>query len=260
MTTTKRIELTDRDRLLLTQAYDDMLTVETAHCHYFAGQKVDAVYSTLRRLYGEEPGRGMLYPYPLDPSRKYYRLTRRAARMLGVSKHHTRPLNEVGKIQRYALSWLIHIDAPGRRTHFALEDHPEKFHLRKRHFPRHRFFIEEEGEAVRLGCAIVDHNATHRNAARKTVDALRRFLAHGCFELYFRASLFDVHLLTFTHERKRSLERLVRKMMDDRLPSPFAASDGQSPMNVRVRHVPGMKSLFLTEEDSTPENEKESIP
>ncbi len=249
----RRVELTDRDRLLLTQALTDLLTVESAHHHYFPDQEAGAVHSTLRRLYGEPPSYLLLRPYPLDHRRKYYRLTRKGARLLGVSRHHARPLNQQGKTERYALSWLMHIDLAGERTHFKPQDHPGKFHLLENRFPRHPFYVEEKGQAVRLGCAIVDHNASLQNAARKTIRALERFLLHGWFDVFIKAGLFSVHLLTFDEHRRRSLERLVTFLIRERLSAPLTALDaaaGQAlPIDVRVRNVPGMKQLVLSDRD-----------
>ena len=258
MQRTPRIELTNRDRLLLRQAYDDLLTVEAAHRHYFADQGVGAVHSTLRRLYGKSTKHGLLHPYPLDERRKYYRLTRRGARLLGVSKHHARPLNQQGKVQRYALSWLMHIDQAGRRTHFSPKDHPDKFHLLESRFPRHGFFIEEDGQAVRLGCAVVDCSGTPQNTARKTVYTIERFLTHGWFDVYIKARVFTIHLLTFEEERRRSLQRLLKRIIGDRLKTPLAALGENVRIDVRVRNVPDMDQLFVSSKSTSNTQIKES--
>jgi hypothetical protein len=251
MKSSERVEVTPRDRLLLEQAHTDLLTVESAHRHHFSGQNVGAVHSTLRRLYGKPPKYGLLRPYPLDSRRKYYRLTQRGARLLGVSRHHTRPLNQQGKVQRYTLSWLMHIDSQGERTHFSPRDHPDKFHLLENRFPHHPFFIEERDGAVRLGCVIVDHNALPQNAARKTVQALQRFLLHGWFDVYIKAGLFSVHLMTFDEQRRRTLRRLLALMMRDRLNVPLARLGTDVPLDVQVRHVPGMKQLLDSDSNSS---------
>ncbi len=129
--------------------------------------------------------KGALLPNALNPASRVL-LT---ARVAGVSKHHTRALNQQGKVERYALSWLMHIDSPGGRTHFKPQDHPDKFHLLENRFPRHSFYVEEKGESVRIGCAIVDRNASPQNAARKTIRALQRFLLHGWFDIFIGAGL-----------------------------------------------------------------------
>lgn len=248
-----RVELTDRDRLLLTQAHTDLLTVESAHHHYFVGQDIDAVRSNLRRLYGNPPRYLLLRPYPLDRRRKYYRLTRRGARLRGASKHHTRPLNQLGKVERYALSWLMHIDSRGERTHLDPQDHPDKFFLLEHRFPRLPFYLEEKEGAVRLGCVLVDHNASHQNAARKTIRALERFLLHGWFDAFIGAGLFDIQLLTFDERRRCSLQRLLTFLTREKLKTPLTAlgsATGQPhPLNIQVRHVPGMKQLLLLDRD-----------
>jgi hypothetical protein len=246
-----RIELTDRDRVLLKQALTDLLTVESAHHHYFPGQDVDAVHSTLRRLYGKPPRYLLLRPYPLDQRRKYYRLTRRGSRLIEASKHHAQPLNQQGKVERYALSWLMHIDSAGERTPFDPRDHPDKFHLLENRFPRHPFYVEEKDGSVRLGCVVVDHNASPQNAARKTIRTLERFLLHGWFDVFIGAGLFSLQLLTFDERRRRSLQRLLTFLMRKKLNAPLTAlgaAPGQPhPLDVQVRHVPGMKQLILSD-------------
>jgi hypothetical protein len=205
------LRLSDRDWKILQHVWQHRL-IDFAMLHqvFFPDQQVDAVKSTLRRLCGKPPRYRYLHPEPLDAKRVYYRLTPRAARLLGAPFDVARPLGPQARLYRYAVAWFIHVDGRRRRTLFNPHDFHEQFPVTGHRLPRSHFYIEDSADQPRLGYILVDHGAHVRRVVRKAVKVLGRFLYHGWFDEYIRDKAFVLTVLTFLAGKKASIERRLR--------------------------------------------------
>ena len=112
----KKIRLTRRDYAILRDARDYGLVVpEFLLAQRFPGRQLDAVKSTLRRLYGRGPNYLYLRPERLDTKRVYYRLTSRGCRLIGASRDASRPFGRKAVALRYATLWFICVEKPKTR-------------------------------------------------------------------------------------------------------------------------------------------------
>ena len=150
----KTARLSPRSRAILLQAKTDMITYEVVRRRFFPDGSIEttrsAARSAVRRLCGTPPEYRYLCPEPLDDRRVYFRLTPRGAKALGISPAYCRGLKRHGKGKRYAVSWFIHADQPGRRMLVSSADLATEFALDGHHLPKHPFFIDEERERERV--------------------------------------------------------------------------------------------------------------
>ena len=254
----KRIHLSERDRAILLQGKTDMIYPEVVLRRFFADGNMDAARSVLRRLCGEAPEYLYLRPEPLDERRVYYRLTREATRLLGISPKCAVALKKLGKVKRYAVSWFIHADQPGKRVRFNPLDFAEQFAIAGESLTRHPFFIDETTDRPKLGIIFVDHKAHIRRILHKTVKPLARFLRHGWFDSFIRQHSFIVAVLTFNSFRKRAILAQLPPYLSEQLRYPLSRllAEPQEclPIDIQVHVIPGMDALV------SPETSKGTTP
>lgn len=215
---------------------------------FFHGLKKDAMKSTLRRLCGKGPTYRLLRPEPLDTHRVAYRLTNRGARLIGASPQHARPLGPQARIERLAVLQFIHAEGEAKRTLISGKKLREHFDLTGHRLPRHRFYLEEEGESLRLGFLVVDHGAHTKRIVRKSVQVLARFLRHGWFDDYLKNSQFTLTILTVTPGKQRAIRIGLKQQLNEVLGRALGAlhppaKDG-FPLPVQIVVVPGILSLL----------------
>jgi hypothetical protein len=178
--------------------------------------------------------KGVLKVYRLDDSRKYYVLSREAARAHGLFDERAgMGLGYQASRQNYAMSAsCVLSDLKKRRLNrdeIAAWLPPLRDAVKK-HF-RTRYFIDtsarERGEA-RLGLFVVDFGQKLRNVGRKVRKEVERRRANA-FEALIRERLLTICVLT-GHERKAEQ---IRSTLSD-LPVPL-----------RVEAVPGYGALML---------------
>lgn len=234
---------TDRDlKILQFVLRHRLLTFEVLHRLFFPNQPVDAVKSTLRRLTTQHR---VLKAEPLDSHRVYYRLTKRAARLLGAADEVARPLGPQALVERYALLWFIALDRPERRTQFNPRNFPEQFDLGPHRLPRANFYIEEtaNGES-RLGYVVVDHGGHMRRIVHKSIHVLLRFLQRGWFDDYFAAGRFTLTVLTLSMPKQYSLRFGLDNQIPQSLRIPLCRFETPHPLTHQVLVVPGLKELI----------------
>jgi hypothetical protein len=239
----KKRRIRPRERQILHLANSGIVTVEILHRAFFADADVEAVRSALRRLVE----RGMLRAEPLDAKRSYYRLTSRGGRRINPLSKCPRALKKQGRVQRYAVSWFIHADCPGKRALVNPFDYPEQFPVTGHRLPNHPFFLDRSDGHPRFGIILVDHNAHYRRMPRKTVMLLGRFLRHGWFDTFIRQDAFVVAILTFSEDRKRAFARHVPHAIAEQLGYPLSQLrpdlDGAMPQLVQVHVIPQLDAI-----------------
>ena len=245
----KRTEtrLSDLQQAILRQAYTDMVTAEVIQRRYFPDGSLEAARSAIRRLCGEPPTYLYLQPEPLDERRVYYRLTQAGAKLLGVSPKCAVPLKKQGKVSRYALSWFIHAEQPGKRALINPHDFPDEFGLNAHRLPRHPFFLDETTGRTKLGIVLIDHNAHARRVVHKTLKPIGRFLRHGWFNDLIRGECFLVVVLTFSFGHKKAVERFVTPAIAQHFRQPLSRLrpdlTDHLPIEIQVRVIPGMDAI-----------------
>jgi hypothetical protein len=252
-----QVRLTKRDHDILLQAKTDIVIPEIVYRRFFFNGTMEGARSVIRRLCGEPPDYLYLQPEPLDDKRVYYRLTLKGARLLGISPKYAVALKKQGKITRYALAWFFHADEPHKHTRFNPHQFPDRFPLAGHSLPRHPFFVEETADRIRLGIALVDHNAHLRRVVHKTLKPLGRFLRHGWFDDYIRAESFVVAILTFSERRKKSLETMLQQAIVRHFRTALFRLrpdlKDRLPIDIRVHVIPGMDILVTSR---TPQEKK----
>jgi hypothetical protein len=248
-TTANRPSVSDRERQFLLLAKTGIVTVEIVHRRHFADQNLEAARSAIRRLVN----RGHLQAEPLDERRVYYCLTRRGAHTLGVSSKCAQPLKKQGKVDRYAVSWFIHAERPGKRALFNPHDYPDQFPVAGQSLPRHHFYIDHNTQRPRLGIILVDHNAQERRIVQKTVKLLGRFLHQGWFDEFIRQEAFVVTVLTFSTYRKQAFEQHIPHAISEQLQYPLSRLrpdlTERIPIVVHVCVVPGLDTIVTHSPD-----------
>jgi hypothetical protein len=240
-------KLSQRSLAILLQGKTDLITIEVVAKRYFADANMDAARSLIHRLCGTDEDDGYLHSEPLDHSRVYYRLTRRGTRVLGISPKYAVKLKKQGKVSRYAISWFIHADQPGKRALFNPHQFPDQFDLHHHRLPKHPFFIDHTAEKTKLGMILVDHNAHPRRTAQKTLRPLRRILRQGWFDEFIQAESFLLAVLTFSKYRKRVISQLVEATVLDQLWPQLSRLrpdlTDRLPLEIQVHVVPGLDIL-----------------
>jgi DNA-binding MarR family transcriptional regulator len=244
----RTIRLTDRDRRILKHvARQRMTTVEAVQALFFPENERDAAKSTLRRLYGTPPNYHVLQPEPLDDRRVYYRLTAKGTKLIGAAKDAAKPLGLQARVERYALLWFFCIDRPKQRSVLHPRKFPDQFPIKGERLPRKAFYIDEDDNGqVRLGYVVVDHRADSRRLVRKSGQTLQRFLRRGWFDDFVQAGAFELTVLTATEEKRKSLERALKRKLPGFL-RPQLEPLGVKPANslpVNVMVVPGLADVF----------------
>lgn len=219
-----------------------LITFAVLHLVFFEGKAVDAVKSTLRRLCGRYQ---LLTAERLDQRRGYYRLSRRAAALLGARQNMVRPLGPQSLIERFAVLWFITLDRPGRRTLFNPRQFPEQFDLGPHRLPRANFYIEEDDQGHSwLGYIVVDHGGHLRRIIQKSVRVLRRFLKRGWFDDYFAAGRFKLTVLTLNAHKQKSLQFGLNSQLNESLRYALSRFSHQRPLTHQVVVVPGLVDLI----------------
>ena len=238
-------QLEKRAQDILMHGKTDMITPLMVFRRYFADATIEAARSAIRRLCDNH----YIRPEPLDQQRVYYPLTRLGTKLIGVSPKYAQSLKKSGKIKRYALSWFIHADQPGKRLLFNPHDFADQFGIRGQSLPRHPFFIDETSGQSRLGMALVDHNGHPRRIVQKTIKPLARFLSRGWFDDFIRQDSFLVALLTFNSGRQKAFRQQLPLEIRDRLGYPLSRLcpdfPNHIPVATEVHVIPGLLPLVM---------------
>ena len=240
--TTSEIQnsLTDRKRAILVQAYEDMVTPELILPRHFPGKDITAAQSEIRRLCAAS----LLYSLPFADRKRYYRLTRHAAKLLQVHARNTRPLKRQGLTERFAYSWFFNVHQLDQAFRFSPKDWADKFPcFASRRYWRRPFYIREEpstGEA-RFGIAMVDHGGSRRRSTSKTTELLAELIQCGWLDPRQGERRLTLTLLTSKEDRAESLKHLL----DQHLKTHLKTQGAVELITIEVLSVPGLNSLTI---------------
>lgn len=256
MAKAKKVRLTKRDYAILRDAEEfGMVVPEFLLRQHFPGRELDAVKSTLRRLYGHGPSYLYLRPEQLDAKRVYYRLTGRGCRLIGASRDASRPFGRKAVVQRYATLWFISADQPKARRLIEPRQFPDLFPGNTSRLPKKRFFIEQrpDGSMV-VGLFAIDVRSDVRRFVRQSWQRLSRLFAQGLFLDYLASGRFSYRVLTYDEGKGKELEALLRKTLRQTLTKQLQAVGLNSPadllIQLQVTLVPGMDTLIPHEDQS----------
>jgi len=243
-----RKRLSERDRAILAQAHDDLVTPEFILPRHFKGQTVAAAQSETRRLCAAS----LLYSLPLAGRRRYYRLTRHAARTIQVHPRHTRPLKRQGLVNRFAISWFFNVHELERSYRFNPGKWADEFpEFANRRYWRRPFYVREDPSAktAQFGVVMVDHGASRRRLFSKVTGLLAHLIRSGWLDTRRTERRLTLTLLTFNASRAESLCRTLETHLQTHLQGP---SD-QFPVTLEVLCVPDLDALVITNNENATE-------
>jgi hypothetical protein len=236
--------LTDMQNEILRQAVTDMITVAVVSQRFYLDGSVVAARSAIRRLCDDS----YLQSVNLDGQRVYYQLRARGAEAIGLRKTPP-PLKRQGKISRYAVSWFIHADQPGKRSLARHDSLIQEFGLTGHSLPNHPFFLDETSDHSKLGIIFVDYNARPWRYVNKILGLLRRFLRHGWFADVIQSHSFIVAILTYSTHRKSQLLKCIPHQLAELGADVFGRvqPNGQPrcPIDLQMHVIPGLKPLIM---------------
>lgn len=180
------LELTWRYRLGVPAAY---------HRRLFPGLTAKAAEREVTRLLHD----GLLQSYPLFGRSRYYTLTPKAARALGVSeKWLERPMGAQALIQNYSILAACVLGDPPRERMTEAEFGERFPRLVVRGQGSSRYFLDQDAAsgAVRLGLFLPDFQSDRRRLVRKVRREFDRRMRHREWNRMISANLFVVTLLT----------------------------------------------------------------
>lgn len=241
--------LTETQREILRQGLTDMITVEVVFRRFYPGSLV-AARSAIRRLCDDS----YLKSVNLDGQRVHYQLTRDGARAIGLRKALP-PFKRQGKICRYAVSWFIHADQPGKRSLADRLSLMQEFGLAGQRLPNHSFFLDDTTERPKLGIILVDYNARVGRYVQKILGLLRRFLRHGWFTDVIQSKCFVVAILTYSNRRKAYLVQYIPQQLAQQGPDVFGCiqpnGPPRCPIDLQLHIIPGLNPLIMLPHNDT---------
>ncbi len=163
----------------------------------------------------------MLQSYPLFGRSRYYTLTPKAARLLGVSeKWLERPMGAQALIQNYSILAACVLGDPPRERMTEAE-FAERFpKLVVRGQGSSRYFLDKDAAsgAVRLGLFLPDFQSDRRRLVRKVRREFDRRMRHREWNRLISGNLFMVSLLTAFPSKAAALsEALARESWPHRV-------------------------------------------
>ena len=220
-----------------------MTWLEPLHRRFYRERKIDAVKSTLRRLTGKRPPFRYLQPDLLDSRRYCFRLTAKAAKMLGFPARAARPLGRNALIGRYGLQWFIEVDGGDQRWLCNPREYPEVFAASAQRASRTKFYVEKRDGGTVMGIAVVDLGSDARRMTRRVTDLLDRYLQEGWINDLIAADRFEVSFLTISQGKADALTRYLDLGVQRRLARRVRRLNNKASIPARAIVVSGLIDL-----------------
>lgn len=222
----------ERDESILKFTWRYRLGIpEVFHRRFFDGRTPKAAERVITRLMKE----GVLQSFILYGANRYYTLTPKGARVLGVSeKWLEKPMGPQALIQNVSILAACCL-GPAARERMTAEEFTERFPgLVVRGLSSSRYYLdrEESGGAVRLGLFLPDFQSDARRLVRKVRREFDRRLRHKEWNGLIHNSLFVVTILTAFPGKADRLGQLLSR---ERWP-------------YRIEVVPSIANLLVREE------------
>ena len=204
---------------------------EVFHRRFFDGSTPKAAERVITRLMKE----GVLQSFILYGANRYYTLTPKGARVLGVSeKWLEKPMGPQALIQNVSILAACCL-GPAARERMTAEEFTERFPgLVVRGLSSSRYYLdrEESGGSVRLGLFLPDFQSDVRRLVRKVRREFDRRLRHKEWNGLIHNNLFVVTVLTAFPGKADRLDQLLSR---ERWP-------------YRIEVVPSIANLLVREE------------
>lgn len=210
--------MSKREQAMLDLTWRYRLAVPTAyHRRLFPGLTAKAVEREITRLLHDE----MLQSFPLFGRSRYYTLTPKAARALGVSeKWLERPMGSQALVQNFSILAACVLGDPPRERMTEAE-FAERFpKLVVRGLGSSRYFLDRDASTgnVRLGLFLPDFQSDRRRLVRKVRREFDRRMRHREWNRLISGNLFMVSLLTAFPSKAAALaEALARESWPHRV-------------------------------------------
>jgi hypothetical protein len=205
--------------------------VQVYHRRFFEGLTPKAAERVITRLMKE----GLLQSFPLHGANRYYTLTPKGARVLGVSeKWLDKPMGPQALIQNVSILAACCL-GPTARERMTAEEFTGRFPgLVVRGLGSSRYYLHQEGpdRAVRLGLFLPDFQSDARRIVRKVRREFDRRMKHPEWNRLIRNDLFVVMVLTAFPSKVDRLGQLL----------------GREHWPYRIEAVPSIANLLVREE------------
>lgn len=190
---------------------------EAYRLRHFAGLTLKAVERVTTRLQGEE----LLKSFPLFGRNRYFTLTPKAARILGVSeKWLERPMGPQSLIQNISILAACCL-GPTPRERMTVEEFTERFpKLVVRGLGSSRYCLDRDASSglVRLSLLLPDFQSDRRRLVRKVRREFDRRMRHPAWNRLTSDGLFSTTLLTAFPKKAEALaEALARESWPHRV-------------------------------------------
>jgi hypothetical protein len=210
--------VTERDLNILRHTWRYRATVpEVLHLLFFRGLTLKAVERVTTRLQRE----GLLQSFPLFGRSRYFTLTSKAARLLGVSeKWLDKPMGPQALIQNVCILAASCL-GPTRRERMTAEEFAQRFPaLVVRGVGSSRYHLDRDAASglVRLGLFVPDFQSDRRRLVRKVRREFDRRMRHPAWNRLIRDGLFSATVLTGFPKKAEALrEALGREKFPHRV-------------------------------------------
>lgn len=168
----------------------------------------DRGLKAVRRMTGALVVEGWLKKRHLDLTHKYYQLSYRAVRKLKENKRLAEPLGVKGLLN--AVGVLAFSANCGVRRFTFREFSAQYPELYRPGLPASNYYVDQEGDAHRIGFIQVDYG----NPPRAILKKVRRTIAHrhaiDAFRQLITAGGFVVTVVTSTPGKKADIEEVLR--------------------------------------------------
>ena len=226
--------MTDRDLAILRFTWRYRLGVfESYRRVLFPGVTAKAAERVVTRLMKEE----LLQSFPLAGPRRYYTLTAKGARVLGVSeKWLEKAMGPQALIQNMSILAACCLGET-QRERMTPEEFGERFpKLAVKGLGSSRYYLDRDDAsgAIRLGLFLPDFQSDVRRIVRKVRREFDRRLRHPQWNQLIRGGLFLATPLTAFPKKAEVLRQLL----------------GREPWPHRVEVVPSITNLLVREEDA----------
>lgn len=195
----KHPRLVDRDYEIIQHLLRYRLTTrEVLHRLFFSDSELNAVTKVTSRL----DQHGFINKHELYPSRSYFTLGKEGARLVGLSPRKCKPLGGQALPTEFG-TLMFCCGAAEQRERLLVSDilarNPDLVH---RHIDSSHYYLDHDGQSVRLGYIRVDLGGPPDHVARKCEKDIGRRYQIPAFRDLIDGDRFMISVITASEEKK----------------------------------------------------------
>lgn len=205
---TQRPRLGDRDYEIFQHLLRYRITTrEVLHKLLFSDSEINAVTKVTSRL----TKHGYLNRHELYAPRNYFVLGPKSAAFLGISQKKTNALGPLALAREYgALVYCCLAETPRQRLRVSeIRERDPQFVQGK--LDSSHYYLDNDGETVRLGYIRVDHGGPPDHVVRKCKEDLEQRYAHEAFRELIDQGRFLIAVVTGREEKKQAIHEALRR-------------------------------------------------